>query len=127
MTVMIDPVTTGGKNRIRRERNGATTRPTRAATTTAPATTRSPRSPSLSPAMMVTIVETEAKLMPWTSGRRDPRNGTPIVCRIVARPLTSSAHATSVADSAGSSPAAPPTMSGTAIMPPTIARTCWRP
>ena len=129
MTVITEPVTTAGKKRTTREKTGATSRPIRAATMTAPKTTRRPRSPlpSPSPRMIVIIVETLAKEMPWTSGSWEPKNGTPSVCRIVARPLTNSAPETSRAVSEGFSPATPPMMNGTAITPPNMDRMCWMP
>ena len=77
--------------------------------------------------MMVSIVETEAKEMPWTSGSWAPNNGTPRVCSTVASPLTKRALETSSPFSAPLRPAAPPTMSGTAMTPPNIARMCWTP
>ena len=95
MTVMMLPVTTGGKNRTILEKNGAMTRPITPAAMTDPNTCWSPVWPPPELLMMVSIVETEAKEMPWTSGRWAPNNGTPRVCSTVASPLTKSALETS--------------------------------
>ncbi len=62
MTVMIDPVTTGGNSRTTFAKNGEMSSPTSAATITAPKTTRRPSVPS-SPTIAI-IVDTEAKEVP---------------------------------------------------------------
>ncbi|CPU65192.1 Uncharacterised protein [Mycobacteroides abscessus] len=51
----------------------------------------------------------------------------PTVCRIVARPPMKRDAATSIPISAPVRPAALPTMSGGAMMPPYIVSTCWNP
>ncbi len=127
MTVITEPVTTAGKKRTIREKTGATSSPITAETMIAPKTTRRPRSPPPSLRMIVIIVETEAKLMPCTSGSWEPKNGSPRVCRTVARPLTKSAPDTSRAVSEAESCATPPMMNGTAITPPNMDRMCCRP
>ena len=122
---MIDPVTTGGKKRMTCEKKGVIASPISAATITAPSTVRSPPWPS-SP-MIESIVATLANEIPCTSGSCEPKNGSPSVCRIVAAPLTNSAHESSVAIWGPLSPAAFPMMIGTAMTPPNIERMCWTP
>ena len=94
MTVMIEPVTTGGKKRMICEKNGEIASPISAATMTAPKTFCRPSWPS-SP-MIESIVATDANEIPCTSGSWEPKNGSPSVCSSVAAPLTNSAHASSV-------------------------------
>lgn len=71
MMVMMEPVTTEGKNRTTFAKKGVITKPKMAATITAPNTCRRPSSP-LSP-MMASIVETAAKEVPCTSGSWAPK------------------------------------------------------
>ncbi len=123
MTVMMVPVTTGGKNRTTWEKNGLIASPTTPATMIAPKTAGRPPLPVAT----AVIVETDAKEMPWTRGSCEPKNGTPTLCRMVASPLTKSAAVTSRPCWAGDSPAAPPTMRGGAMTPPYIVRMCWMP
>ncbi len=125
ITVMIEPVTTGGKKRMICEKNGEIARPISAATITAPSTLRRPPVPS-SP-MIESIVATDANEIPCTSGSWEPKYGSPSVCSSVAAPLTKSAQASSVPICGPVRPAALPTMIGTAITPPNIERMCWTP
>jgi hypothetical protein len=119
---MIEPVTTGGKNRTRRAKNVATTSPMRPAAMTAPNTGRSPPSSA-----MATIVETLANEIPCTMGSRAPNGPRPRVCSRVASPLTKIPAVTRSAMSVGASPAAPPRMSGGAMTPPYMVRMCCAP
>lgn len=122
IVVMMTPVTTGGKNRTMRAKNGATSRPSTAAPITEPKTAGSPPPEAIAP-----IVATLANETPCTSGSWEPKNGTPTDCRIVERPPMNRQDATRIAISDGGRPAAPPMMSGTAMMPPYIVSTCWSP
>ena len=123
MMVMTVPVTTGGKNRMIFENSGVISRPISDAAITAPNTDWMPPPPST----IATMVETPANETPWTSGSREPKNGMPRVCRMVARPPTKRQAAISRPISCEGIPAAAPMMSGGAMMPPYIVRTCWRP
>ena len=123
MVVMTTPVTTGGEKWITLANTGVISRPINEATITAPKTDCSPPPPS----RMAVMVATPAKDTPWTSGSCDPKNGTPMVCSRVAAPPTNRQAATSMPTSAGSRPAAVPTISGGAIMPPYMVSTCWNP
>ena len=76
---------------------------------------------------MATMVDTEAKDVPWTSGSWAPKNGMPTVCRIVASPPTNRQLATSTPICSGVSPAAPPMINGGAMIPPYMVSTCWSP
>jgi len=125
MTVMIDPVTTGGKNRRMLAKNGTMKKAMSPATMVAPYAVRRPSCPW--PATIAVSVDTEAKEMPCTRGSCAPRYGTPSVCSTVARPLTNKAQEIRKAISAPFSPAAPPMMMGTAITPPNIDRMCCIP
>ena len=125
MTVMMEPVTTGGKKRTICAKKGTTSIAITAAASTAPIASRMPASPR--PPTIVSSVETEAKEMPCTSGSCAPRPGTPTVCRSVARPLTSNEQDSRSAIWDEDSPAAPPTMIGTAMTPPNMDRMCCSP
>lgn len=71
MTVITVPVTTGGKNRMTRAKNGTMMIATTPATRVAPNADSRPALPSLP--MMATRVATEANEMPWTTGSWAPR------------------------------------------------------
>ena len=77
--------------------------------------------------MMAIMVATPAKDTPCTSGNWQPKNGRPSVCSRVASPPANSEAAISRPMSAGDRPAAWPTISGTATMPPYMVSTCCRP
>lgn len=119
---MIVPVTTGGKYRTSFANTELSTRPIRPATMIAPKIGRTPPS-----CAMAVIVETLANERPCTMGRRAPSGPMPIICRIVARPLTNRPAVTSRLMSVAERPAAPPTMSGGAMTPPYMVRMYWRP
>ena len=123
MVVMTVPVTTGGKNRMILENSGVMARPISEATITEPKTDWMPPPPWT----MATMVETPAKETPWTSGSLEPKNGMPTVCRMVARPPTKRQAAMSRPMSWEDMPAAAPMISGGAMMPPYMVRTCWKP
>jgi len=125
MTVMIDPVTTGGKKRTMLAKNGTIRNAMRPAMMIAPYAVRRPSWPC--PATIAVRVDTEAKEMPCTRGSCAPRYGTPSVCSTVATPLTNKEQEIRKAMSAPFNPAAPPTMMGTAITPPNIDRMCCIP
>ena len=123
MVAITTPVTTGGKKRTIRANSGAIRKPMAAEAITAPNTAWMPPGP---PTMAV-IVATPAKEVPCTSGRREPKNGIPKDCRIVARPPMNRQQAISSACSSGATPAAPPMIRGGAMIPPYMVRTCCRP
>ena len=120
IVVMIDPVTTGGKNRSTRAKNGAIRNPNTEATMMEPITDGMPP-PVASTDSMVAI---PVKDTPCTSGSWQPIRGSPHACRNVANPPTNRAAATSRAVVAASYPAAPATTSGTAMSPPYMVRMC---
>src|SRR5699024_10813300 len=123
MVAITVPVTTGGKNLMILAKNGAINTPMTAATITEPKmVVMSPP-----PERMARIVATLANETPCTSGSCEPKNGNPTVCRMVARPPMNKHEAISRLIPVESSPAAFPTISGTAMMPPYMVRTCWRP
>lgn len=126
MVVMTTPETTGGKNRMTFAKKGARMKPSAEATSTAPKITRRPSLPGV-PCKMVSMVATPAKETPCTNGNCAPRKGTPMLCRMVARPPTNRAAATRMPVSVASRPAAVPMINGTAITPPYMVKTCWRP
>ena len=123
IVVITVPVTTGGKNRITVANTGAISRPITEAAITDPKTAGSP--PPL--VTIAPMVATPANETPCTRGSWDPKNGTPTVCRIVARPPMNRHAAMSTPISPGFSPAICPMMSGGAMMPPYIVSTCWMP
>ena len=123
IVVMTTPVTTGGKNRMIWAKNGVMRNPTADATMTAPRTAGMPPPPPT----MATIVDTPANETPCTRGSWEPKSLMPTVCRIVASPPMNREAATRVPISAAVSPAAPPTISGGAMIPPYIVSTCWKP
>ena len=123
MIVITTPVTTGGKNLSSLAKNGAMMMPMAPEASTAPNTAGMPPPPL----RMAIMVATPEKEVPWTSGSWAPKNGTPRVCRMVARPPMNRQLATSTPISAVSMPAAPPITSGGAMMPPYMVSTCWKP
>ena len=123
MAVMTEPVTSGGKKRMMRENTGVMSRPMTDAAITAPNTVGSPP-PAL---RMATMVATLANDTPCTRGSLQPKNGTPSVCSMVARPPMNRHEAINMPISLEGRPAAWPMMSGTAMMPPYMVRTCWKP
>jgi hypothetical protein len=86
MTVMTTPVTTSGKKRSSRVKNGAISMATRPATSRAPKTARRPSTPPPSARPTAKILDTAAKEVPCTMGCRAPSFYTPMVCNKVARP-----------------------------------------
>ncbi len=123
MVVMTVPVTTGGKKRMIFENSGVMSRPISEAAITEPNTDWMPPPSST----IATMVETPAKETPWTRGSREPKNGMPMVWRMVARPPTKRQAAIRSPISCDGIPAAAPMISGGAMMPPYMVRTCWRP
>ena len=123
MVVMTVPVTTGGKNLMILEKSGVMASPISDATMTEPKTAWMPPPPLT----IATMVETPAKETPWTSGSWDPKNGMPMVWSSVARPPTNRQAAISRPMSWADMPAAAPMISGGAMMPPYMVRTCWKP
>ena len=123
IVVITVPVTTGGKNLMIRAKNGVISKPMAAEAITAPNAAGSPP-----PWVTIAVsVATLAKDVPCTSGSWDPNHGTPIDCSRVARPPMNRQLATSRPSWAGGTPAAPPMISGGAMMPPYMVRTCWAP
>ncbi|MCY1219711.1 hypothetical protein D9M72_316970 [compost metagenome] len=122
MVVMTMPVTSDGKKRVTRENIGVIRRPISEAAMTAPRMAGMPPLPEI--AIIVATPENET---PCTSGRRLPKKGRPIVCRMVARPPAKSDAVTSRPTSAEFKPAAWPRIKGTATMPPYMVKTCCRP
>ena len=123
IVVITVPVTTGGKKRITVAKTGAISSPITDAAMTEPNTAGSPP-PVVTIAPMVATPENDT---PCTSGSWDPKNGTPTVCRIVARPPMNRHAAMRTPISVADSPAICPMMSGGAMMPPYIVSTCWMP
>lgn len=123
ITVITQPLTSGGKKRVTLENTGATSRPSTAEAITAP---RMPGSPP-PVCKMLTMVATPANDTPCTSGRRLPKNGMPRVCNNVATPPMNRQAVISRPASAADMPAASATISGTATMPPYMVSTCCRP
>ncbi len=86
MTVITTPVTTSGKKRSSRVKNGAISMASRPATSSAPKTARRPATPPPSARPTAKIVDTAANEVPCTMGCRAPNFHTPMVCSKVARP-----------------------------------------
>src|SRR5690606_24754654 len=76
---------------------------------------------------MAIMVATPENDTPWTSGSWDPNSGMPRVCSSVARPPMNRQAVMSSPSSSGGRPAASPMIRGTAMMPPYMVRTCWKP
>ena len=93
MTVMTDPVTTGGKKCSRRLNTPLSRNPMAPATTMAPKIAFSPAVPPPAPVPMAIIEPTAANEVPCTIGSFAPIHGTPRVCSRVARPEISSVAA----------------------------------
>ena len=74
MVVITMPVTSGGKKRVMREKTGVISRPISEAAMTAPRIDGMPPFPEM--AIMVATPENDT---PCTSGRRQPKNGNPMV------------------------------------------------
>ncbi len=91
ITVMTDPVTTGGKKCSRRLNTPDSRNPMIPATRMAPKMNWSPRTPPPASFPMASIEATAANDAPCTSGSLAPIRQTPIVCSSVASPDTSSA------------------------------------
>ena len=123
MVVITTPVTTGGKNRMIRAKNGVISKPISAEPITDPNTAAIPP-PWVA---IATRVATLANEVPWTSGSCDPNHGMPTDCRMVARPPMNRQQATSRPSCGAGTPAAAPTISGGAMIPPYMVRTCWAP
>src|SRR5699024_4340207 len=122
ITVITEPVTTGGKNRTILPKTMLNAIPIRPAPIVAPKTAPRPWDWAIAP--MVDTAENEA---PCTSGSRDPNIGSPSVCSSVATPLTKMVAVMSTLSSAADNPAASPTINGGAMRPPYIVRMCWVP
>src|SRR6478609_8998590 len=123
ITVITDPVTTGGKNRS----NPDNTNPSSPATRIAPKMARIPSRPP--PAALPTdnMEATAANEVPCTIGSFAPIQGTPNVWIRVANPDTNSVAANRYDRSAKDRPNAEPTMNGTATTPAYMLITCCRP
>ena len=120
MAVMIVPVTTGGKKRSILLKNGATSTVNRPDAMTAPRMVGRPV-PALA---MATIGPTAAKVTPIMTGRRMPNFQTPMLWISVAMPTANrSALIRKAIWSLGSFSAAP-MISGTAMAPAYMTRTC---
>ena len=91
ITVMTDPVTTGGKKCSRRLNTPDSRNPMTPATRMAPKMNCSPRTPPPASLPMASIEATAANDAPCTSGSLAPIRQKPIVCSSVASPDTSSA------------------------------------
>ena len=127
MTRMIVPVTTGGKKRSRRLTKGAISTVTMPAPMMAPKIMRAPSTPGLALAID-TIGPTAAKVTPIITGSFTPNHWVaPSDCRIEAMPHTNRSAEIRNATSCGSSFSARPTISGTAMAPAYMTRTCCRP
>src|SRR5699024_9646861 len=113
ITVMIVPVTTGGKKRMSFAKKDDTIKPITPATSTDPSTGWMP--PSLP---TEASLDTLANEIPCTNGRRAPNGPSPNASRIVASPLMNSPAVISSPISEPDSPAASPIINGGAITPP---------
>ena len=127
ITTMMVPVTTGGKNRNIRLASGAMTMPIRPAPMMAPNRMRAPSGPGLAFAM-ATIGPTAAKVTPIITGSLMPNHCVaPNDWMMVTMPQTKRSAEIRKATCSGSSFRARPTMSGTAMAPAYMTRTCWMP
>ena len=127
MIRMIDPVTTGGKNRNMRLTSGAIRMPKIPAPIIEPNIRRAPSAPGALPAM-ATMGATDAKVTPIITGRRMPNHWVaPKDWIKVTRPQQNKSAEIRKATSSGGSFSARPTMSGTATAPAYMTRTCWIP
>ena len=127
MTVMTEPVTTGGKKCSSLLNTPESRKPITPATITAPKMYCSPTTPPPASLPMASIEATAANEVPCTSGSRAPIRQMPSVCSRVARPETSRAAVSRYARSPKGSPSAVPTISGTATTPAYMLMTCCRP
>ena len=91
IVVITTPVTTGGKKRMIRAKNGVINKPISAEPITEPNTAAIPP-PWVA---IATRVATLANEVPWTSGSCDPNHGMPTDWRMVARPPMNRQQATS--------------------------------
>ena len=91
MTVMTEPVTTGGKKCSSRLNTPESRKPMTPATRTAPKMYCSPATPPPASLPMASMEATAANEVPCTSGSLAPILQTPRVCSRVASPETSSA------------------------------------
>ena len=91
ITVITEPVTTGGKKCSSRLNTPDSRNPTTPATSTAPKMYCSPATPPPASLPMASIEATAANDVPCTSGSRAPIFQMPRVCSRVASPDTSSA------------------------------------
>ena len=127
ITRMIVPVTTGGKNRSMRLASGAISTPMMPAAMIEPKIIRAPSAPGCDRAIE-TIGPTEAKVTPIITGMRTPNQGvTPSDCRIETTPQQNRSAEIRKATSSGGSCSTLPMISGTAMAPAYMTRTCWRP
>ena len=122
MTVMIDPVTTEGKNRSSRLMNGAMTMPNMPAEITEPKITGRPRSGLFA---IASIGDSEAKVTPIITGRPMPTGPTPKAWMKVAMPHANRSALISKATCSRGNLSAAPRISGTATAPAYITSTCW--
>ena len=121
------PVTTGGKKRSIRLITGARKIEITPAPITAPNSARAPSAPGAAPAM-ATMGPTAAKVTPIITGILTPSQGpAPSDWMIEAMPQTNRSAEIRKATSSGGSCSARPTISGTAIAPAYITRTCCNP
>ena len=127
ITVITEPVTTGGKKGSSRLNTPDRRNPTTPATSTAPKMYCNPATPPPASLPMASIEATAANDVPCTSGSRAPIFQMPRVCSRVASPDTSSAAVSRYARSAKGRPSAVPTISGTATTPAYMLITCCRP
>ena len=127
MTVITDPVTTGGKKCSRRANTPDSRNPARPAIRTEPKMARRPSTPPPAEAPTAIIEATAANEVPCTIGSFAPIQGTPRVCSRVARPDTSRVAASRYDRSAKGSLSVLPTMNGTATTPAYMLITCCRP
>ena len=123
MVVITTPVTTGGKKRMIRAKNGVISSPIKADAITEPKTAGIPP-PWVA---IATSVATLAKEVPCTSGSCDPNHGMPTDCRMVARPPMNRQQAHQQAELGRRDAGRAPTISGGAMIPPYMVSTCWAP
>jgi len=127
ITRMIEPVTTGGKKRRSFDIRGASSMAITPAAMIAPKMARAPSGPPL--ALAITCIGwTAAKVTPIITGSRTPNHWVaPRLWIRVTMPQVKRSAEIRKATSAGSSFSARPMISGTAMAPAYMTRTCWRP
>lgn len=127
MSVITEPVTTGGKKRTALLKKGAAMKPRTPATMTAPKMIGRASLLSLAEATTAVMGATPANVTPLTNGSLAPIFQKPRVCRKVASPAVNRQAPVRKVSSVPERPTAAPTISGGATTPAYMAATCCRP